>query len=356
MKRNLTRRDFLKLSSIAIGAAALPTLSPADLGLAAPSMGLGRATIRLGLMKRPRWVTDRVKYIDIDEVVTIYRAVMGQYEGKPSWHNYVWYEVEGGYLHSSWVQPVKNELQTPVTSLPLNGLFGEIYVPYTEAYVSPDTKSKIVYRLYYSSTFKITKLQIVNGVMWYHLFDEEKPNGFWIDGRLMRIITPDEITPISPDAADKRVVADLDTHWLSAYEGKTEVYRTRFASGKAYFESNGELKRNITLGVKQPIWGKFITVHMSGGVAPDGYDLPGVGWVSLFSGGGAAIHSTYWHNDFGRPRSAGCLNATPEAAKWFFRWTAPPVEYVPGKIEAPWPGGTRVEIVGTPPPSNNDSP
>ena len=308
-------------------------------------MGLGRATIRLGLMKRPRWVTDRVKYIDIDEVVTIYRAVMGQYEGKPSWHNYVWYEVEGGYLHSSWVQPVKNELQTPVTSLPLNGLFGEIYVPYTEAYVSPDTKSKIVYRLYYSSTFKITKLQIVNGVMWYHLFDEEKPNGFWIDGRHMRIITPEEIAPISPDA-DKRVVADLDTHWLSAYEGKIEVYRTRFASGKAYFESSdGELKRNITLGVKQPIWGKFITVHMSGGVAPDGYDLPGVGWVSLFSGGGAAIHSTYWHNDFGRPRSAGCLNATPEAAKWFFRWTAPPVEYVPGKIEAPVArcGGTRVE-------------
>lgn len=180
---------------------------------------------------------------------------------------------------------MKNESQTPVTSLPLNGLFGEVFVPYTEAYESPDTKSKNVYRLYYTSTFKITKLQTVNGVMWYHLFDEEKPNGFWIDGRHTRIITPEEITPISPDAADKRVVADLDTHWLSAYEGKTEVYRTCFASGKAYFESNGELKRNITLGVKQPIWGKFITAHMSGGVAPDGYDLPGVGWVSLFSGG-----------------------------------------------------------------------
>jgi len=354
MNKKFSRRDFLKLSSIALGAAALPILSPTDSG-AASAAALGRVTVEgLRLMKRPRWITDLVGTKKRDEVVTIYRAIVG--EGKPFIHNNVWFEIEGGYLHSSWVQPVKSELQTPVTSLPLNGLFGEVFVPYTEAYESPDIKSKIVYRLYYTSTFKITKLQTVNGVMWYHLFDEEKPNGFWIDGRHLRIITPEEITPISPDAADKRVVADLDTHWLSAYEGKTEVYRTRFASGKAYFESNGELKRNITLGVKQPIWGKFISVHMSGGVAPDGYDLPGVGWVSLFSGGGAAIHSTYWHNDFGRPRSAGCLNATPEAAKWFFRWTAPPVEYVPGKIEVSWPGGTRVEIIGTPPPPTSEVP
>ena len=355
MIKKLSRREFLKLSSIAIGAAALPTLSPDDLRLAAPSMGLGRVTVLgLRLMKRPRWTTDLVRTTKADEVVDLYRAVVG--EGKPFVHNNVWFEVEGGYLHSSWVQPVKNEPQTPVTSpLPLNGLFGEVYVPYTEAYESPDTKSKIVYRLYYSTVSKIDKVQQSNGTTWYHLFDEEKPFGFWVDGKTMRIITAEETVPISPDVADKRIVADLETHWLSAFEGKTEVFRTRFASGASFFDPvSNQQKLYITPGGKHPISRKFITVHMSGGVAPNGFDLPGVGWVSIFATGGAAIHSTYWHNDYGRPRSHGCLNCTPAAAKWLFRWSTPSVEYSPGKIEVAWPGGTRVEIDGTPPVFTND--
>ena len=355
MTQKLSRREFLKLSSIAIGAAALPTLSPNDLRLAAPSMGLGRVTVLgLRLMKRPRWTTDLIRTTKADEVVEIYRAVVG--EGKPFVHNNVWFEVEGGYLNSSWVQPVKNEPQTPVTSpLPLNGFFGEIYVPYTDAYESPDTKSKIVYRLYFSTVSKIDKLQQVNGTTWYHLFDEEKPFGFWVDGKTMRIITPEEITPLSPDVTDKRIIADLDTHWLSAFEGKTEVFRTRFASGASFFDPvSNQQKLYITPGGKHPISRKFVSTHMAGGVAPNGYDLPGVGWVSIFATGGAAIHSTYWHNDYGRPRSHGCLNCTPDAAKWLFRWTTPEVTYSPGKIEVPWPGGTRVEVEGTPPTFTND--
>lgn len=65
---------------------------------------------------------------------------------------------------------------------------------------------------------------------------------------------------------------------------------------------------------------------------------------------GAAIHSTYWHNDFGRPRSHGCLNCPPEAASWLFRWTMPHVDYIPGSATVAWPGGARIEIEGTPPP------
>ncbi|MBU2609660.1 MAG: L,D-transpeptidase, partial [Chloroflexi bacterium] len=34
---------------------------------------------------------------------------------------------------------------------------------------------------------------------------------------------------------------------------------------------------------------------------------------------------TYWHNDFGRPRSHGCINLSSQAAKWLYRWTQPVV-------------------------------
>ena len=51
-----------------------------------------------------------------------------------------------------------------------------------------------------------------------------------------------------------------------------------------------------------------------------------------------------WHNDYGTPKSAGCINLRPEDAKWLFRWTLPNVPYGPGHIMVEWPGGTWVII------------
>jgi len=74
-----------------------------------------------------------------------------------------------------------------------------------------------------------------------------------------------------------------------------------------------------------------------------GYDLPGVPWVCYFTEEGVAFHGTFWHNDFGRPRSHGCINLLSETAKWLYRWTLPAVPYeeqLASKV-----GGTAVEIV-----------
>ena len=71
---------------------------------------------------------------------------------------------------------------------------------------------------------------------------------------------------------------------------------------------------------------------MAGGTATGGYDLAGIPWTVLFKGDGVAIHSTFWHNDYGTPRSHGCVNASPDDAKWIFRWTEPHVPYDPGDM------------------------
>ena len=80
----------------------------------------------------------------------------------------------------------------------------------------------------------------------------------------------------------------------------------------------------------------------AGDIAASGFDLPGVPWVLYITKSGISLHGTYWHNDFGRPRSHGCINLTPQAAKWLFRWTMPTVpidkEFVYGEV------GTYVEI------------
>jgi lipoprotein-anchoring transpeptidase ErfK/SrfK len=72
---------------------------------------------------------------------------------------------------------------------------------------------------------------------------------------------------------------------------------------------------------------------MSGGTTGGGYDLPGIGWTTLFVGTGVALHSTFWHNNFGGElMSHGCVNCRPDDAKWVFRWTFPPVPNDPGDV------------------------
>ena len=35
---------------------------------------------------------------------------------------------------------------------------------------------------------------------------------------------------------------------------------------------------------------------------------------------GYAFHGTWWHNNFGRPMSRGCVNMTNADAKWFYEF------------------------------------
>lgn len=353
MSRKLSRRDFLKLSSLALGAAAFTTLSPTDLRLAQPQTTLGRITIKKArVLNRPNRLAETIGFVELDDVVDVYRAVVG--EGFYP-HNHVWIEIPQGFVYSSWVQPVTNEPQTPAAVLPPDGFYGEVSVPFSDARSKADPAGDIVYRLYYSAVLKIDVVSTApDGGAWYHVEDDQN-SSYWAEGEHLRIVESDEILPITPEITTKRLVANVQTNWLSAYEGPTEVFRTRIASGAAFFEPDGSQQATLTPGGVHRIWSKRISRHMAGGVTPNGYDLPGVGWVTYFATGGASIHSTYWHNDYGRPRSHGCLNCTPAAAKWLFRWTTPAVAYDPGNITVTWPGGTGVEIAGTPPPLDDDA-
>jgi len=66
--------------------------------------------------------------------------------------------------------------------------------------------------------------------------------------------------------------------------------------------------------------------HMGDGKLTDdifAYELPGVPWVCFFHETGVAFHGTYWHHNFGRKMSHGCINMHTEEAKWLYRWTTP---------------------------------
>jgi hypothetical protein len=54
------------------------------------------------------------------------------------------------------------------------------------------------------------------------------------------------------------------------------------------------------------------------------FELDDVPFVQYFTEG-YALHGVYWHDDFGRPRSHGCINLSPHDAAWLFAWTDPEV-------------------------------
>ena len=83
---------------------------------------------------------------------------------------------------------------------------------------------------------------------------------------------------------------------------------------------------------------------MSGGGTGAGWDTMAIPWTCLFVGTGVAIHATFWHSDFGSARSHGCVNASPEDAKWVFRWSNRYISLNPGDETFSDYSGTMIHV------------
>jgi lipoprotein-anchoring transpeptidase ErfK/SrfK len=359
----ISRRKFLQLAA---AGAASPLWSKPAAGFRKQSGGdridewkqtysngarLGRALATLPLRARPDAESAQVGKKYADNLVEIVREVIGRGPAIDP-HNHRWFETPEGYLWAPYVFPMDFRVNAPLTEIPGGKIWVEVTVPWLQGRVAPNVYAPDFPLqpgdrpavLYYASVYPATKIVTDEaGRVWYFLDELEAPIYARAEG--LRPISAEEVAPISPDVDDKLIVVTLNKslQTLSAYENGKEVYYAVISSG-GY---NAEKQTWATPVGEHPIWRKRIGLRMGGGDLETGYDLVGVGWVSLFSGHGEAIHSTYWHNDFGIPKSHGCINARPEDAQWIFRWTAPPVEYPFGDREIGMPGGTRIKIVGS---------
>ena len=344
-----SRRRFLKWTGAALGGAALLRWREAQVIAQAalpqgPDVWVGRVAWPWGINihSRPRPEGAVLRTIMPEELVVLHREIVG-YGFMP--HNHVWYETDEGYVYSSHVVPCRNFPQTPLTTVPPEGVWGEVYVPYVEGRNAPAADAKVLYRMYYGAVYRVSEIvRATDGTPWYRAGTEVIPN-MYAPADSFRIIAPEEVTPISPNAPDKTLRVDLNKQTLTALEGQAEVYRAKIASGAQFYGEDGKtLAGGTGLGQKF-IWQKRISRQMQGGTLESGWDIPGVAWVSYFSAIGEALHAAYWHNDFGRPKSRGCINMRPEDAKWFFRWTNPIVAYNPGDLTVGWEDrGTLVDI------------
>jgi hypothetical protein len=319
---------------------------------------LGRIAIgKMDVFASPDGSSPPIGALYEDQVIPWIHEMVGSMPGRI---NQRFVKTPNGYVWGGYVQPVWNRPNVPVTNLPPTslgaGMWVEITVPYVDLVLdSPPARApwlqyavsiNLPPRFYYSQVVWVDQIRTdETGQVWYRL-NEKFGSGdiFWGQAEAFRPITPDEIAPIRPEATDKRIVVRIWEQTLSCFEGNTEVYFAPISSGALYDAWGNRVDAWETPVGDSPIWRKAISLPLSGGSAAEGWSLPADGWVSLFVGTGVAIHSTYWHNNYGEPSSRGCVNASPEDAKWIFRWSLPQVPYDPGDVTVQWPGGTVVSV------------
>lgn len=313
---------------------------------------LGRVVSGKAILKaRPDWDSPDVGELNEDDVVPWLREVAGS---RPMWLSQRFVETPEGFLYAANVQPVRNLPNPPLAALPLGGVWVEVTVPYVDLVLhnpparSPWLKVAQKPRLYYSQIMYVDEMKTdEQGQVWYRVSEKYGSYGdiFWAQAEAFRPLTAEDISPINPDAADKLVRVNVTYQTMACYEGNAEVYFCRVSTGGKYNAVGAPVDKWSTPVGTHRIWRKLVSVHMSGGSTGGGYDLPGIGWTTLFSTNGVAVHSTFWHNNFGVPMSHGCVNSRPEDARWVFRWTVPSTPYDTGDITVAGGESTRVVVV-----------
>lgn len=191
------------------------------------------------------------------------------------------------------------------------------------AYAGPGLDYKKIYQLEKGMLLSVDGTKEINGQTWYHVhFNEwirypERTSKDWyvpaIAGRIIRAGGIETLTSTSP-ATTKRIVVDLSEQMIYAYDGDKEFMVTKVSTGDT---STPTPTGTFTIYKKTP------TRYMQGplpGVTDVPFDLPGVSWDMYFTEGGAAIHGTYWHNNYGTEQSDGCVNVPAELAKILYDW------------------------------------
>jgi len=192
----------------------------------------------------------------------------------------------------------------------------------------PGTEFPVVSRLRTGIVLRVESDKVValDGSPWHKIvFDKgirypERIAGDWYvtaSSTLVRSVenVGDIFSPVGTTAStSKRVVVSLSEGMLYAYDGKELFMKEPTSPGLDLTPTPRGL---FTVYYKTP------SRYMQGpipGISDQEYDLPGVPWNLYFTAEGAVIHGAYWHDNFGKKWSHGCVNLSPESAKKIYEW------------------------------------
>src|SRR5258706_887878 len=228
MKNTLSRRDFLKLTGVGLGALAYKTFKLQHTPLALPQFPagdrLGRVFGKTDIHSEPNFGAPAVKTLYDDDVVVWQQEVITSGTLDQNIINQRWAKTPDGYIYAPALQPVKNLPNVPITVVPNGqaGFWAETTVPYIDlilegAPASPHMKflldNNLPLRLYYSQTVWIDQIAQKDNVIYYR-FNENAASstrgrgGTYCallsgEAATIPVLTDDDLVtmPSDPDAA-----------------------------------------------------------------------------------------------------------------------------------------------------------
>lgn len=173
--------------------------------------------------------------------------------------------------------------------------------------------------------------------------ERELEGGTWMKSKDLHVArAPGELPPVAAKG-EKWVDVSIENQVLVLWEGKKPVFATLVSTGQ---DGAGDPKTTkSTIQGTFRIKNKHVTATMDSNGKPEGapasgppkdkdgkqlrrgsgtFELRDVPWVQYFEGA-YALHTAYWHDVFGTPRSHGCVNIAPVDARRIFMWTDPQV-------------------------------
>ncbi len=175
-----------------------------------------------------------------------------------------------------------------------------------------------------------------------------KGGPYWVmrDGSLIRfpdvtIIKRARGRPPRVGPNDKWVQVRVTWGFLVAYEGDTPVYAAAMSPGADGINPRAHATRRG----RHHIGWKMISADMHGTDKGAPWLVDEVPWVQYYDDS-YALHGAWWHDEFGRPKSHGCVNLPPADARWLFHWMDPamPEGWYAVTSYYPHVAGTLVEL------------
>jgi hypothetical protein len=157
-------------------------------------------------------------------------------------------------------------------------------------------------------------------------------SGLWADAAQATLVEARSERPFGVKPGEKWMLISITRGTLVAYDDLRPVYATLISPGIGGLpRPQGTLLENRTtpLGSYRITFKDRATTmspEITGSDEPDANrswiaDVP----FTQYFAAPFALHGSYWHDLFGEPISAGCVNASPLDAKWLFDWSDPQV-------------------------------
>lgn len=187
----------------------------------------------------------------------------------------------------------------------------------------PGEDYPIISRLRNGMVLKVGGKVERSGRTWYKIvfnewirYPERVTKSWYVAGDYVEVLMDegDKVERSANGSSTKYIVVERWKQKLKAYDGEVLFMEESISTGR---DLTPTPRGTFTIYKKTP------SRYMQGpipGITDKYYDLPGVPWNLYFTNEGAVIHGTYWHDNFGKPSSNGCVNLPPDKAKKLYLW------------------------------------